>query len=325
MDKDIDLAINAIHKEFGKSSLMAMDEFDGEYETFSTGSLLIDEALGGGIARGRIVEVYGHESSGKTTLCLSTIAEAQKEGHRVFFIDAEHAFDPSWAEINGVNLDPSLFRMAQPSSGEEALNIVQHLVTAGAALVVVDSVAAMVPKRELEGNIGDAHVGLQARLMSQAMRLLVGACSETNSTIMFVNQTRDKVGVTFGSPTTTPGGKALKFAASQRLDIARIKQVKEGKDTVIGQHVQVRVVKNKIAPPFRVAKTDLLFDCGLSQESEIIDLAVIAGIIKQNKAWFSYNDQNIGQGKEKTRQYLIDNPEFKEEILAKLRGKDEAK
>ena len=318
----LDAAVEEINGKYGDGSIMSMDDFGGDIETYSTGSMRLDEALGGGIARGRIIELFGWESSGKTTTCLSVIAQAQKLGHRAFFIDAEHALDPVWAERVGVSMSPDLFRIAQPGCGEEALQIADRLAEAGAALVVIDSVAALTPKAELDGEIGDAHVGRQARMMSQAMRKLAAVCKNNQCTMLFVNQLRHKVGGMpgFGGPQkTTPGGHALKFYASQRIDIARKGSLTEGGKVEdggksIGQRCIAKVTKNKVAPPFRVAEYDIMFDSGISFESELIDIAVAKKVMTKSGAWFKYGDTNVGQGKEKTRQRLIEDEALRNEI-----------
>jgi len=284
----------------------------------STGSLGLDVALGvGGLPRGRVIEIYGPESSGKTTLTLQVIAEAQKVGGTAAFVDAEHALDPTYAEQLGVNVDDLL--VSQPDTGEQALEITDMLVRSGAVdVIVVDSVAALTPKAEIEGEMGDSHVGLQARLMSQALRKLTGNIKRTNATVIFINQIRMKIGVMFGSPETTTGGNALKFYSSVRLDIRRIGSIKKG-DEVIGNQTRVKVVKNKVAPPFRLAEFEILYGTGISREGEIIDLGVAHGLIDKSGSWYSYNGDRIGQGKDNVRQFLVDNPDTAREIDAKLR------
>ncbi len=312
-----------IEKEFGEGSIMALGANASlKVECISTGCLSLDLALGGrGLPRGRVVEVFGPESSGKTTLTLHVVAEAQKAGGVAAFIDAEHALDPSWAKKLGVDLETLL--VSQPSSGEEALHIAEMLIRSNAVdIVVIDSVAALVPRKELEGDIGDQHVGLQARLMSQSLRKLTGVISKSKAIVVFINQIRDKIGMTgYGSPETTPGGRALKFYCSCRVDVRRIAQVKEG-ENVIGQRVRAKVVKNKVAPPFRAAEFDMMHDNGISYEGDIIDLALADKIISRSGAWFRYGDMPLGQGREKARAFLRDNPdvceEIKEQVLANL-------
>ena len=287
-------------------------------EVIPTGSVSLDMALGvGGYPKGRIVEIYGPESSGKTTFALHAIAEAQKEGGIAAFIDAEHALDPRYAHALGVDVDNLI--VSQPDTGEQALEIADHLIKSGAiSILVVDSVAALVPKAEIDGDMGDSHVGIQARLMSQAMRKLSGAISKSNAVAIFINQIREKVGVMFGSPETTSGGRALKFYASVRLDIRRVEQIKQG-DTPIGNLTRVKVVKNKVAPPFRVVDVDLIYGKGISKEAEILDLAVKYDIINKSGSWFSYNDEKLGQGRENIKQYLHENPNLLEEIHQKIK------
>ena len=309
-----------IEKAFGEGSIMPLGlERTPSLSGIPTGSLSLDIALGGfGVPRGRIVEIFGPESSGKTTLTLHIVAHAQKEGGIAAFIDAEHAMDPSWAKRLGVDLDSLL--VSQPSSGEEAMQITELLVKSNALdVIVIDSVAALVPEKELKGEIGDSHVGLQARLMSQALRKLTGAIAKSKTCVIFINQIREKIGVMFGSPETTPGGRALKFYCSCRIDVRRIGQLKEG-EAVIGQRVKAKVVKNKVAPPFRAAEFDMMHNGGISYEGDILDLAIAQKLVIKSGAWFRYGDDQLGQGREKTKQYLKDNPEFteqlKEEILA---------
>ncbi len=307
-----------IEKEFGEGAIMPLGSDQvARIEGIPTGSLSIDLALGGmGIPRGRIAEVFGPESSGKTTLALHVIAQAQKHGGIAAFIDAEHALDPSWAKKLGVELETLL--VSQPGSGEEAMQITEMLIKSNAVdVVVIDSVAALVPKKELDGEMGDSFVGLQARLMSQAMRKLTGAISKSKTAVIFINQIREKIGVMFGSPETTPGGRALKFYSSVRIDVRRIGQLKEG-EAVIGQRVRCKIVKNKVAPPFRVAEFDMMHANGISYEADIIDLALLHKIIVRSGAWFRYGDLQLGQGKEKTRQYLIEHPELTEELKQKI-------
>ncbi len=309
-----------IEKQFGEGAIMPLgSEQLGEIPGISTGSLSLDIALGGqGIPRGRVGEIFGPEASGKTTLALHVIAEAQKKGGIAAFIDAEHALDPSWAKKLGVELETLL--VSQPGSGEEAMQITEMLIRSNAVdVIVIDSVAALVPKKELEGEIGDIHVGLQARLMSQSMRKLTGAISKSKTSVIFINQIREKIGVMFGSPETTPGGRALKFYTSCRIDVRRIGQLKEG-DEVIGQRVKAKVVKNKVAPPFRVAEFDMMHTDGISYEGDVLDLAMAARIITRTGAWFRYGDQQLGQGREKVRTYLKENPKLVEELRAKLQA-----
>ncbi|MFV2029613.1 recombinase RecA [Neisseria sp. S1] len=319
--KALAAALAQIEKSFGKGSIMKMDgsHKDENLEVISTGSLGLDLALGvGGLPRGRIVEIYGPESSGKTTLCLETIAQCQKNGGVCAFIDAENAFDPIYARKLGVKVEDLL--VSQPDTGEQALEICDMLVRSGGVdMVVVDSVAALVPKAEIEGEMGDSHVGLQARLMSQALRKLTGHIKKTNTLVVFINQIRMKIGVMFGSPETTTGGNALKFYSSVRLDIRRTGQIKKGED-VIGNETKVKVIKNKVAPPFRQAEFDILYGEGVSWEGELIDIGVKHNIIEKSGAWYSYNGQKIGQGKDNVRIWLKENPEIANEIDAKIRS-----
>ena len=316
----LDAAIAQIERSFGKGSLMRLGaaEQAQEIETVSTGSLGLDIALGvGGLPRGRIIEIYGPESSGKTTLTLHVIAEAQKAGGNCAFIDAEHALDPSYAKKLGVNLDDLL--ISQPDTGEQALEIADTLVRSGAIdVIVVDSVAALVPKAELEGEMGDSHVGLQARLMSQALRKLTASIARSKCMLIFTNQIRSKIGVMFGSPETTTGGNALKFYASVRLDVRRIGQVKD-RDETVGNQTRVKVVKNKVAPPFRVVEFDIMYGEGVSKTGELIDLGTKAGVVEKSGSWFSYKSQRIGQGRENAKQYLRDHPEVAGEIEQTVR------
>lgn len=321
MDKSkaLDTALAQIEKAFGKGSIMKLGEQTAmNVEAVSTGSIGLDLALGvGGVPKGRIIEIYGPESSGKTTLTLHIAAEAQKKGLTCAFIDAEHALDPVYAGKLGVNINELL--ISQPDSGEQALEITDTLVRSGAVdFIIVDSVAALVPKAELEGEMGDSHMGLQARLMSQALRKLTGSISRTHCTVIFINQIRHKIGVMFGSPETTTGGNALKFYASVRLDIRRIGALKD-KDEVVGNHTRVKVVKNKVAPPFRQVEFDILYGEGISKMGELIDIGVKEGIVEKAGSWFSYNGQRIGQGKENSRTFLKENPEIADEIEAKIR------
>ncbi|MBL8714119.1 MAG: recombinase RecA [Alphaproteobacteria bacterium] len=317
--KALDAALGQIERAFGKGSIMKLGgDTHQEVEVVSTGSLGLDLALGiGGLPRGRIIEIYGPESSGKTTLALQVIAEAQKAGGQCAIIDAEHALDPSYAKKLGCDIDSLL--VAQPDCGEQALEIVDTLVRSGSLdVLVVDSVAALVPRAELEGEMGDSHMGLQARLMSQALRKLTGTISRSRTIVIFINQIRMKIGVMFGSPETTTGGNALKFYASIRLDIRRIGSLKD-KETVVGNQTKVKVVKNKLAPPFRVIEFDIMYGEGISKMGEIIDLGVNAGIVEKSGAWFSFDGERIGQGRENTRKFLKDNPKVAEAIEKKLR------
>ena len=311
-------AVQQIEAQFGSGSIMALgNDSKQEIRGISTGSLSLDMALGGsGLPCGRIIEVYGPESSGKTTLALHTIAEAQKSGGIAAIVDAEHAFDPTWAKKLGVSLDTLL--VSQPSSGEEAMQIVEMLVKSNAVdVIVVDSVAALVPKKELDGEIGDSHVGLQARLMSQSMRKLTGAISRSKTCAIFINQIREKIGVMFGSPETTPGGRALKFYTSVRIDVRRIGALKDG-DVQVGQRVKAKIVKNKVAPPFRIAEFDMMHSNGISYEGDVLDLGVAHKIVARSGYWFKYDGTHLGQGKEKARNYLIENKDVCEEIRRKV-------
>ncbi len=307
-----------IEKQFGEGAIMPLGAAKAvRIAGIPTGSLSLDMALGGqGIPRGRIIEIFGPESSGKTTLALHVVANAQREGGIAAFIDAEHALDPSWAKKLGVELETLL--VSQPSSGEEAMHITEMLIRSNAVdVIVVDSVAALVPKKELEGEIGDSHVGLQARLMSQAMRKLTGAIAKAKTSVIFINQIREKIGVMFGSPETTPGGRALKFYSSCRIDVRRIGQLKDGED-VIGQRVRAKVVKNKVAPPFRVAEFDMLHAAGISYEGDILDLALQQRLVVRSGAWFRYGDVQLGQGRERAREFLASNPNVVEELRDKI-------
>ena len=317
-NKALGLALESIEKQFGKGSIMKLGESTHvNVETVPTGSLSLDLALGGGIPKGRIVEIYGPESSGKTTLTLHAIAEIQKSGGTAAFIDAEHALDPAYAKRIGVDVENLL--LSQPDNGEQALEITETLVRSNAVdLIVVDSVAALVPRAEIEGDMGDSHMGLQARLMSQALRKLTGVISRSHTTVIFINQIRMKIGVMFGNPETTTGGNALKFYASVRMDIRRISQIKQG-DAVIGNRTRVKVVKNKIAPPFREAEFDIMYNQGISKAGDILDLATNRNIVEKAGAWFSYGGAKIGQGREATKNYLIENPKIMEELAAKVR------
>ncbi|CAN5421889.1 recombinase RecA [soil metagenome] len=311
------LAVESIEKQFGKGTIMRLGETShANVETFPTGALSLDLALGGGIPKGRIIEVYGPESSGKTTLTLHAIAEVQRAGGVAAFIDAEHALDPVYAQKIGVNLDNLL--VSQPDNGEQALEIVETLVRSNAVdLIVVDSVAALVPQAEIEGDMGDSHMGLQARLMSQALSKLTAIISKSKSTVIFINQLRMKIGVMFGNPETTTGGNALKFYASLRMDIRRISQIKAG-DAVIGNRPRVKVVQNTIAPPFREAEFDIMYNEGISKEGDVLDLAVGKEIVEKSGAWFAYGGEKIGQGREASKQYLRDNPKVMAEIAKKV-------
>ena len=317
--KALDAAMSQIEKQFGKGSVMKLGEFKSmNVEAISTGALNLDIALGiGGIPKGRIIEIYGPESSGKTTLALHAVAEAQKKGGEAAFIDAEHALDPGYAKKIGVDIDNLI--VAQPDTGEQALEIAEALIRSGAIdIVVVDSVAALVPKAEIDGDMGDAHVGLQARLMSQALRKLAGTINKTNAIIIFINQLREKVGVMFGNPETTPGGRALKFYSSVRMDIRRIENIKQD-GNVVGSRTRVKVVKNKVAPPFREAEFDIIYGKGISKEGSILDLAVELNIVEKSGSWFSYNGERIGQGRENVKAYLLENPKIMEELEKKIR------
>ncbi len=319
--KALHTAISQIERTYGKGAIIKMGENPRmNVSTISTGSLNLDFALGvGGLPRGRIVEIYGPESSGKTTVALHVVAEAQKAGGEAAFIDAEHALDPEYAKALGVDIDSML--VSQPDSGEQGLEICEALVRSGAIdVVVIDSVAALVPQQEIEGDMGAAHVGLQARLMSQALRKLSGTVSKTKCIVIFINQMREKVGVMYGNPETTPGGKALKFYASVRLDIRKVENLKNGSD-IYGAHVRCKVVKNKVAPPFRTAEFDILYGRGISKTSEILDMAVTLGVIEKSGAWFSYQGQRIGQGKDNARKFLEDTPDAAAEIERLVREK----
>jgi recombination protein RecA len=319
-NKALDAALGQIERAFGKGSIMRLGQREKavDAEVVSTGSLGLDIALGiGGLPRGRIVEIYGPESSGKTTLALQVVAEAQRQGGACAFIDAEHALDPSYAQKLGVNIDELL--ISQPDAGEQALEIADTLVRSGAIdVLVVDSVAALVPRAELEGEMGDSHMGLQARLMSQALRKLTASISKSRCMVIFINQIRMKIGVMFGNPETTTGGNALKFYASVRLDIRRIGSIKE-RDTVVGNQTRVKVVKNKMAPPFRVVEFDIMYGEGISKNGELIDLGVAAGVVEKSGAWFSYNSQRIGQGRENAKTFLKENAAIAAEIEKAIR------
>ena len=316
----LEAALGQIEKQFGKGSVMKLGDYTAmNVEAIPTGALSLDIALGiGGIPRGRIIEVFGPESSGKTTLALHLIAEAQKMGGEAAFIDAEHALDPVYAKHLGVNIDELI--VSQPDTGEQALEIAEALVRSGALdIIVVDSVAALVPKAEIDGDMGDSHVGLQARLMSQALRKLAGVINKSKCVIVFINQLREKVGVMFGNPETTPGGRALKFYASVRLDIRRVESLKQDGE-VIGNRTRVKVVKNKVAPPFREAEFDIIYGKGISKEGNILDAAVNLDIVEKSGSWFSYNGERIGQGRENVKEYLAKNPKIAEEIEGKIRA-----
>ena len=321
--KALNLAIDRIDKTYGKGTVMRLgDKQVLDVETISTGSLGLDVALGvNGFPRGRIVEIYGPESSGKTTLAIHAIAESQKKGGIAAFIDAEHAFDKTYAENLGVNTDDLL--ISQPDNGEQALEITENLIRSGAIdIIVIDSVAALVPRSEIEGEMGDSKMGLQARLMSQAMRKLTGSIGRTGCSVIFINQLREKIGVMFGNPETTTGGNALKFYASIRLDIRRSgAALKDKEGNVVGNHVKVKVVKNKVAPPFRTAEFDIMYGEGISKNGEIIDMGVDLDIIGKSGAWYSYDDSKIAQGRDAAKQFLMDNPEVADEIEAKIRAK----
>lgn len=320
--KALDAAIAKLEKDFGKGTVMKLGDPGAQVavETIPTGSLSLDLALGlGGVPRGRIVEVYGPESSGKTTVALHMIAEVQKRGGIAGFIDAEHALDPTYAKNIGVDIDE--LYISQPDSGDQALEITETMVRSGALdIIVVDSVAALVPKQEIEGDMGDSHVGLQARLMSQALRKLTPVISKSNCVVIFINQLREKVGVMFGNPETTTGGRALKFYASVRMDVRRIETLKQSGE-MVGNRTRVKVVKNKIAPPFKEAEFDIMFGRGISREGDVLDLAANTGIVVKSGAWYSYNDAKIGQGRENTKQYLTEHPQILDEIENKVREK----
>ena len=317
--KAIEVAMGQIEKQFGKGSVMKLGEFQAmNVEAIPTEALGLDIAIGiGGVPRGRIIEIFGPESSGKTTLALHIISEAQKTGGEAAFIDAEHALDPVYAKHLGVDIDNLI--VSQPDTGEQALEITEALVRSGAIdIIVVDSVAALVPKAEIDGDMGDAHVGLQARLMSQALRKLAGVINKSKAVVIFINQLREKVGVMFGNPETTAGGRALKYYASVRLDIRKIENIKQDGE-VIGNRARVKVVKNKVAPPFREAEFDIVYGKGISKEGNILDIAVNLDIIEKSGSWFSYNGERIGQGRENVKKYLIDNPEVAKEVEQKIR------
>ena len=318
-NKALDSALSQIEKQFGKGSLMKLgaDSVDHSIEAISTGSIGLDAALGiGGLPKGRVIEIYGPESSGKTTLALQVVAECQKAGGTAAFIDAEHALDPIYADKIGVNTDD--FYVSQPDTGEQALEITDMLVASGAIdMIVIDSVAALTPKAEIEGEMGASHVGLQARLMSQALRKLTANIKKSNTMVIFINQIRMKIGVMFGSPETTTGGNALKFYSSVRLDIRRIGAIKKG-DEIVGNQTRVKVVKNKVSPPFRLAEFEILYGHGISTEGELIDIGVENNLIEKSGSWYSYNEERIGQGKENVRIFLLDNPEIASDIKQKI-------
>ena len=315
------LAMAQIEKQFGKGSVMRLGE-NAHYnvESIPTGALSLDIALGiGGVPKGRIIEIYGPESSGKTTLALHIIAQAQKLGGEAAFIDAEHALDPTYASVLGVDVDSLV--VSQPDTGEQALEIAEALVRSGAIdVIVVDSVAALVPKAEIDGEMGDSHVGLQARLMSQALRKLAGVINKSGAICIFINQLREKIGVMYGNPETTAGGRALKFYASVRMDVRRTETLKNGTE-FIGNRTRVKIVKNKVAPPFREAELDMMYGKGISRESNVLDVAVNLDIIKKGGSWFSYNEQRLGQGRENVKQYMIENPDFTDDIENQIRAK----
>jgi recombination protein RecA len=322
--KALGLAMETIEKQFGKGSIMKLgDAHSTAVETTPTGALSLDIALGGGIPKGRVIEIYGPESSGKTTLTLHAIAQVQRAGGTAAFIDAEHALDPAYAKRIGVDVENLL--LSQPDNGEQALEIVETLVRSNAVdLIVVDSVAALVPRAEIEGDMGDSLPGLQARLMSQALRKLTGVINRSKGSVIFINQIRMKIGVMFGNPETTTGGNALKFYASVRMDIRRIGQIKQGED-IIGNRTRVKVVKNKVAPPFRQAEFDIMYNEGISVAGDVLDLAAASGIVEKAGAWYAYNDAKIGQGREATKQYLDENPKVLAEIADKVRKAEAAK
>ena len=320
----LERALQQIEKAYGKGSIMHMDKMETSVEGISTGALSLDLALGGrGLPRGRVTELFGPESSGKTTLALHVVACAQRDGGVAAVVDAEHALDPTWAKKCGVNLEQLL--VSQPDSGEEALEIVELLVRSGSVdVIVIDSVAALIPRAEIEGSMGDAHVALQARLMSQALRKLTAAISKSGTVVIFINQIRMRICVMFGNPETTPGGRALKFYSSIRLDIRRISSIKVG-DTVVGNHVRAKVVKNKVAAPFRQAEFDIMFDSGISREGDLLDLAIGDEIVSQTGAWFNFKDLRLGQGRENVKTFLADNPDLMEEIQVAVLAKRQAK
>lgn len=322
-ERNLQLALAKIEKDFGKGAIMRLGETEiPKVEAISTGCLTLDVALGiGGIPKGRIIEIYGPESSGKTTVALHCVAEVQKEGGTAAFVDAEHALDPVYASKLGVNLDD--LYISQPDSGEQALEITETLIRSGAIdIIVIDSVAALTPQAELDGDMGDSHVGMQARLMSQALRKITAASSKSKCTIIFINQLREKIGVMYGNPETTTGGKALKFYASVRIEIRKADTLKDGSD-IVGNHVKAKVVKNKVAPPFKVAEFDIMYGTGISNMGCVLDLAVENGFVQKSGSWFSYNDEKIGQGRDKAMDFLKSNPEIFKELDAKIREKYE--
>ena len=325
-DKALEVALGQIEKQFGKGSVMRMGEHTGmTIESISTGAMALDIALGvGGLPRGRIVEVFGPESSGKSTLALHVVAEAQRNGGICAYVDAEHALDPVYAKAIGVDIDELL--ISQPDTGEQALEIADMLIRSGAIdVIVIDSVAALTPRAEIEGDMGDTHVGLQARLMSQALRKLTGTLSKSKTIAVFINQLREKIGITYGSPEVTPGGRALKFYSSVRLDIRRVESIKDGGE-IIGNRTRVKVVKNKVSPPFKQAEFDIVYGKGISREGSVLDVAVDFGIVKKSGAWYTYEGEQLGQGRENVKQFLIDTPELmvelNERIRSQLRGDD---
>ncbi len=322
-ERNLQLALAKIEKDFGKGAIMRLGETEiPKVEAISTGCLTLDVALGiGGIPKGRIIEIYGPESSGKTTVALHCVAEVQKEGGTAAFVDAEHALDPVYASKLGVNLDD--LYISQPDSGEQALEITETLIRSGAIdIIVIDSVAALTPQAELDGDMGDSHVGMQARLMSQALRKITAASSKSKCTIIFINQLREKIGVMYGNPETTTGGKALKFYSSVRIEIRKADTLKDGSD-IVGNHVKAKVVKNKVAPPFKVAEFDIMYGTGISNMGCVLDLAVENGFVQKSGSWFSYNDEKIGQGRDKAMEFLKANPEVFKELDAKIREKYE--
>lgn len=322
-ERNLQLALAKIEKDFGKGAIMRLGETEiPKVEAISTGCLTLDVALGiGGIPKGRIIEIYGPESSGKTTVALHCVAEVQKEGGTAAFVDAEHALDPVYASKLGVNLDD--LYISQPDSGEQALEITETLIRSGAIdIIVIDSVAALTPQAELDGDMGDSHVGMQARLMSQALRKITAASSKSKCTIIFINQLREKIGVMYGNPETTTGGKALKFYSSVRIEIRKVDTLKDGSD-IVGNHVKAKVVKNKVAPPFKVAEFDIMYGTGISNMGCVLDLAVENGFVQKSGSWFSYNDEKIGQGRDKAMEFLKSNPDVYKELDAKIREKYE--
>lgn len=322
-ERNLQLALAKIEKDFGKGAIMRLGETEiPKVEAISTGCLTLDVALGiGGIPKGRIIEIYGPESSGKTTVALHCVAEVQKEGGTAAFVDAEHALDPVYASKLGVNLDD--LYISQPDSGEQALEITETLIRSGAIdIIVIDSVAALTPQAELDGDMGDSHVGMQARLMSQALRKITAASSKSKCTIIFINQLREKIGVMYGNPETTTGGKALKFYSSVRIEIRKADTLKDGSD-IVGNHVKAKVVKNKVAPPFKVAEFDIMYGTGISNMGCVLDLAVENGFVQKSGSWFSYNDEKIGQGRDKSMEFLKSNPDVYKELDAKIREKYE--